>query len=69
MILVNNNIELDLDIENNTVERIFIHQGNECHQMQNWEKPAWNVVGENVQNAIKILQSEGFERIANQDPY
>ena len=69
MIFRKNNIELDLEIVQRIVARIFVHQDGDCHQMQSWESPAWNVTGYFVSEAIKTLQNEGFERAVDQDPY
>lgn len=62
-------IELDVDIIDNVVDRVFIIRGNYCHQMASWESPAINPLNMNKDEAIQMLQSEGFERMGDPDPY
>lgn len=61
--------ELDIDVVDNVVDRVFVIRGNYCHQMASWESPAINPLNMNKDEAIQMLQSEGFEQMGDPDPY
>lgn len=70
MIFSNNqDMDIDLDVENGIIVDEFLIFDTHAQQIRSWEKPAINVVGKNVEEARKILQSEGFEQMGDIDPY